>query len=312
MAESILDKCVSDKSILDKSNVVYLMTNKLNLMRYVGKTTKKLRKRLYEHKCIKGNQNTYIGRAIAFYGWENFSVEILEECTDNNQLSEREIYWIKFLDTKRPNGYNLTDSGEGTLGREYSDETRTKISESVPKRPVRCIDTNEIFSSIQNAANHFNISCTKIWRVCNELTIRGNNLKFEYLDNPLSDEARLREAKENRKKVICIETGTIYSSIKDAAIQTGIDRRYISRVCNGTRKIGGGYRWKFLDEESLQKTKSTKFSNVKKPVRCIETNIIYDCINEASRQTGINRNYIRRVCTGERKSGGGYHWEFVK
>lgn len=301
-----------DENILNKSCVIYLLTNKINLMKYVGKTTKKLRQRLYEHRCNKSNKNTYISHAINFYGWENFSVEILEECIDAKKLNEREIFWIAKLNCKALNGYNLTAGGEGTIGRKYSDETRAKISENVPKRPVRCIDTNEIFASIEKAAKHFNISGTEVWRVCNEVTIRANNLKFEYIDAPLSEEARLREAKENRKKVICVETGVIYLSIKDAARQTGIDRKYISRVCNGIRKIGSGYHWKFLDEESIQKPQSSKLSNIKKPVRCFETNIIYECINEASRQTGIDSTYIRRACTGERKSGGGYHWEFVK
>jgi len=53
--------------------------------------------------------------------------------------------WIKLLNTKRPNGYNLTDGGEGTVdssgviakkiskalkGRKYSDETIKKMSEA--------------------------------------------------------------------------------------------------------------------------------------------------------------------------------------
>jgi len=32
--------------------------------------------------------------------------------------------------------------------------------------------------------------------------------------------------------------------------------------------------------------------------------------NEAERQTGIRQAYISRVCTGERKSAGGYKWNF--
>lgn len=202
-----------DEYILNKSCVIYLLTNKINSMKYVGKTTQKLKIRMWAHK---NHNEYYLGRAIKKYGWENFKIEIPDECTT------------------------------------------------------------------------------------------------EYVDAPLSEEVRLREAKEKRKKVICVETGVIYLSIRDAKQKTGIDIKYISRVCNGTRKIGGGYHWKFVDEESLQKTKSKKLSNMKKAVRCIETNTIYDCINEAARQTGINRNYIQRACTGERKSGGGYHWEFVK
>ena len=63
-----------EDDILEKSNVVYLLTNNLNLMCYVGKTTRKLKTRLCAHK---NNPNSYIGRAIQKYGWENFKVSIL-------------------------------------------------------------------------------------------------------------------------------------------------------------------------------------------------------------------------------------------
>ena len=46
-----------------------------------------------------------------------------------------------------------------------------------------------------------------------------------------------------------------------------------------------------------------------KPVRCIETGIIYPSAREASRQTGIHN--ISNCCRGEYKTAGGYHWEFV-
>lgn len=50
------------------------------------------------------------------YGLENFSFEIVEQ-VDNDLLNEREIYWINFFQSKTPNGYNLTDGGEGAPGR---------------------------------------------------------------------------------------------------------------------------------------------------------------------------------------------------
>lgn len=48
-----------------------------------------------------------------------------------------------------------------------------------------------------------------------------------------------------------------------------------------------------------------------KPIRCVETNIVYYGHREAERQTGINRNNICSCCTGKLKTAGGYHWEYV-
>lgn len=60
-------------------------------------------------------------------------------------------------------------------------------------------------------------------------------------------ENRSRKSGSNRKKVLCIETGIIYSSIMDAARQTGIDQSDISKVCRGVRKTAGGFHWKYID-----------------------------------------------------------------
>ena len=48
-----------------------------------------------------------------------------------------------------------------------------------------------------------------------------------------------------------------------------------------------------------------------KPVRCIETGIIYASMSEANRQTGISYGSISNCCRGKRKTAGGYHWEYV-
>ena len=68
----------------------------------------------------------FIDKAIQKYGWKNFTVEIVEECTSLEQLNKREIFWIAAFDSKVPNGYNLTDGGDGISG--CSDETRAKLA----------------------------------------------------------------------------------------------------------------------------------------------------------------------------------------
>lgn len=50
----------------------------------------------------------------------------------------------------------------------------------------------------------------------------------------------------HRKKVLCDETGVIYASVREAALQTGIKGQSISRVCRGKRKRSGGYHWRYI------------------------------------------------------------------
>ena len=48
-----------------------------------------------------------------------------------------------------------------------------------------------------------------------------------------------------RRKVICVETNTVFESAKDAEIKTGAKRCAISMVCNGKRETAGGYSWRY-------------------------------------------------------------------
>ena len=102
--------------------VIYKITNTLNGKSYVGQTRQKLNRRISGHKSSK--KKFGVDAAIAKYGWENFTAEVIEECPVE-QLNAREIFWIATLGTKTPNGYNLTDGGEGKAP---SLETRAKIS----------------------------------------------------------------------------------------------------------------------------------------------------------------------------------------
>lgn len=51
-------------------------------------------------------------------------------------------------------------------------------------------------------------------------------------------------------------------------------------------------------------------SNAKK-VMCVETREIYNSAKEAERNVNIFSSNILYVCYGQRKTAGGYHWEFV-
>lgn len=76
-----------------------------------------------------------------------------------------------------------------------------------------------------------------------------------------------------------------------------------SRVLNNIKKIN-----KIKENRSI---KALIHNPSKKPVRCIDTNIIYESMICASKKTGALPEKISMVCNGNRKTAGGYHWEFV-
>ena len=113
----------SGVTVVKGNGVIYRITNKLNGKSYVGQTRQKLSRRISGHKSSKVKRG--IDAAIAKYGWENFTVEVIEECSVE-RLNAREKFWIAALNSKAPNGYNLTDGGDGGLN--PSKETRLRMS----------------------------------------------------------------------------------------------------------------------------------------------------------------------------------------
>lgn len=60
----------------------------------------------------KYGKDTYLYRAMRKYGVGNFTLELVEECTDSD-AGIRETYWITTLGTLIPIGYNMTLGGQG-------------------------------------------------------------------------------------------------------------------------------------------------------------------------------------------------------
>ena len=54
-----------------------------------------------------------------------------------------------------------------------------------------------------------------------------------------------------------------------------------------------------------------KTSKHSKPVKCIETGVVYISLHEAERETGILYTLICHALNGRQKTAGGYHWEYV-
>lgn len=120
--------------------IIYLITNLVNGKRYVGQTRQSFERRIIEHKRDSRKSKCGIDAAIRKYDWENFKAEIIEECTVE-QLNEREIFWIRELNSKTPTGYNLTDGGEGVTS--FTEETLAKMSakkKGVKKSAEHCFN----------------------------------------------------------------------------------------------------------------------------------------------------------------------------
>lgn len=100
--------------------IIYKTTNLINGKIYVGKDT-------YNNPSYLGS-GIYISRAIKKYGKQNFIKEVIDSTESLEELNEKEKYWVKFCNCKVPNGYNLTDGGEGAPGYRWTKKQKNKIS----------------------------------------------------------------------------------------------------------------------------------------------------------------------------------------
>lgn len=113
---------------------IYKITNNINNKIYIGKSTDSR-----PHKKISYyGSGLLIGRAIEKYGISNFTKEIIDECLDNDELCEKEMYWIlHYNSTDSSVGYNITPGGTGgdTLSNHpNADIIREKISNTLKGR----------------------------------------------------------------------------------------------------------------------------------------------------------------------------------
>lgn len=107
---------------------IYSLTNRKNGKRYIGQS-RNLQKRKTTHEWLLRNHRHFnIHLQRAWDSGDRFDFEILEECT-KEELNEKEIEWIKKLDTMRC-GYNLCEGGEATDGYHFTEEQKEKISKA--------------------------------------------------------------------------------------------------------------------------------------------------------------------------------------
>lgn len=99
--------------------IVYIITNSYNNKCYVGVSKNNLNTRIKGHKSAYKKQLTLIHKEMYRLGFENFHFETLEVISES-EMSNRERYWIKKLNTIQPNGYNVQAGGFALFGEENS------------------------------------------------------------------------------------------------------------------------------------------------------------------------------------------------
>lgn len=109
---------------------IYKITNTINEKIYVGQTTGTIEDRWTKHwqEAYAFRSDTIFARAIRKYGKENFIQEEIEFVELEEDLNDKEIFWIAELhSTIKDGNYNTSDGGSNSNTYKYKTEEEMEI-----------------------------------------------------------------------------------------------------------------------------------------------------------------------------------------
>ncbi len=221
--------------------IVYLVTNKKNSKRYVGKTKRTLDQRWREHvRCsISLDTKMVLYAAIRKHGPDAFEKTVLEEgFASVAEMNDAERKWIAELKPE----YNMTVGGDGLEGYNHTEETKARMSEA------RKGEKNHNYGKKWGRTGPLK----EITKQRISEAKKGVSIHSEESRDKISEALRKRVRKT--KKIVQLRDGqelAIFLSAKDAADAVFGNHCHIREVCLGTtnRKSHRGYEWAYLREE---------------------------------------------------------------
>lgn len=277
-------------------NYIYKITNITNGKIYIGQTRKTVQQRWNEHisaansSSNSSDYNFLLHKAIRKYGTNNFIVETIEEVEEEENLSNREQYWINFHNScileEDACGYNMTYGGEG---RAY-------------------INRQRIFELWESGLGSLEIS--KL------MGHDSTSIKNILLTNPIYDK-EIDFARNTGIPVYCYNSkGQLiakYPSITYAAKEVGIDPSIINKCCNKIKKSGAGFFWSYSDSEIFEETLLKTWKQLRVVQLSLEGEMVaeYESMSAAGRAMNKKQTkYIKECCEGKRKEMYGFLWKY--
>lgn len=251
---------------MDNKGTIYKIENLVNGKVYVGQTVRNYKRRMYEHRRKLRNgyhDNCFLQNAWNAYGEKSFKFSIIIECCVE-EIDNLEVKYILFYRNKKLS-YNLESGGNNQ--KKLHDTTKKKLSERTKNlrwlggnhpnaRKVICINTGNIYDSIVEASNDLGVSYGSLFNVLNGNNTSArtkNNMYYQFSYYEEGKKYCLKKIKNIKtpKKVICITTGDIFNSTREAAEAMNVQQSKISLCCNGKRNYTGKLsdgtklRWEF-------------------------------------------------------------------
>ena len=113
---------------------IYKITNIQNNKSYIGQSIRPVEQRFHRHinDALNNILDTHFARAIRAYGKENFKLEVIDTAETQDELNQKEQYWIRYYNTVE-DGYNETDAISKCGGNTYKSKTEEEM-ESIKEK----------------------------------------------------------------------------------------------------------------------------------------------------------------------------------
>jgi group I intron endonuclease len=247
---------------------IYKITNTVNNKCYIGQTIQDDVQRRWElHRRLAKQDKgcTALKEAFKKYGIDKFKFEILIICF-NDDCIEYEKQYIKKYNALVPNGYNISEGGNGGplfKGKKHTEKTKELLREK----------SKEYYSNPENKQKHIYriqegmINSDK-WQLALADGHIGQNRKGKYYEMKNIVKEKISESmneyyKENKEKhakivseklgqkIIQYDMNNVYicnyPSIAEAVRQTGAPKTSIQYCLSGRLKTAGGFIWKRIE-----------------------------------------------------------------
>lgn len=265
---------------------IYKITNKVNNKCYIGQSKDIIKRWKTEYKWHKLNNhlhsafNKYGLENFDFEIIEECEPSLLNEREKfwinvynsfdrnfgyNKTLGGAGTLGRTFVMTEETkNKIRLTNTGR-KFTTEQLEEFRNIIRDN--QIVIYCYETNKYYTSIGNAARELKICKDSIRHVITRQDNHALNYRFckisdninefiescQQIDKYLQEynitlkQYYCRQAKPNKKQVLCIETNQIFESASEAARQMKLNKHCIIWCCNGKYKQTNNYHFKYLE-----------------------------------------------------------------
>lgn len=186
-------------------------------------------------------RSTFWNRVVNKYGYK---IEILLESDDYNFIKEKEKEFVSIygrINNKTGILINLTDGGEGSVGRILSNNTKEKIRSKSIGRKVS-LETKLKMSESRKGRS---VVISENHRKSISLKNKGRIIDGEWREKLLKRRA------EKRLPVLQYTLDGNFIKEWESAFQVGeylnIPRNSISRCCRGLAKSAYNYKWKYKE-----------------------------------------------------------------